>query len=116
MVAAGYQPDRGELVWLNFTPQTGHEQAGRRPALVLSPRAFNARTGMAFVCPVTSQVKGRPFEVALPPDSTVEGVVLVEQMRSVDWLDRKATFIGTAPDVVLADILARLDAVLGTAG
>jgi mRNA interferase MazF len=115
VVASSYQPDRGDLVWLSFTPRAGHEQAGRRPALVLSPRAFNARTGMAFVCLVTSRVKGRPFEVPLPPGGAVDGVVLVEQMRSVDWLDRKASFIAQAPDAVLTDVLARLEAVLGFA-
>jgi mRNA interferase MazF len=113
VVAAAYQPDRGDLVWLTFTPQAGHEQAGRRPALVLSPRAFNTRTGMAFVCPITSRIKGRPFEVPLPMGSAVEGVVLVEQMRSVDWAERKATFIAAGPDGVLADVLGRLEAVLG---
>jgi mRNA interferase MazF len=115
VVASSYQPDRGDLVWLSFTPQAGHEQAGRRPALVLSPRAFNMRTSLAFVCPITSRIKGRPFEVPLPPGGAVDGVVLVEQMRSVDWVDRKASFIAPVPDGVVTDVLARLEAVLGFA-
>lgn len=78
-------PDRGDLVWLNFSPQAGHEQAGHRPALVLSPERYNGRSSVALFCPITSRVKGYPFEVALPPAGKITGVVLADQVRSLDW-------------------------------
>ena len=90
-------PDRGDLVWLNFTPQAGHEQAGHRPAIVLSPRAYNARAGLAIVVPVTTRPKGRPFEVPLPPGLAVRGVVLADQVRSVDWSARGVERAGRLP-------------------
>ncbi len=116
MVTPGYRPARGDLIWLTFTPQAGHEQAGRRPALVLSPLAFNARTGLAFVSPITSRVRGRPFEVVLPAGGAVEGVILTDQTRSVDWMERKAAFIANAGDAALEDALSRLEAILGFGG
>ena len=108
----GYVPDRGDLVWLRFTPQAGHEQAGRRPALVLSPRRYNARAGLALVCPVTSRVKGYPFEVRLPPGLAVEGVVLADQVRSLDWQARAAERIARAPDEVVEETIGKLLALL----
>lgn len=92
-----YLPDRGDLVWLDFDPQAGNEQFGRRPAIVLSAAAFNARTGLAFVVPITSQVKGFPDEIPLPSGLAVYGVLLCDQAKSVDWRARGATFAGTAP-------------------
>src|SRR2546425_1274360 len=78
-------PDAGDLVWLSFDPQAGHEQSGRRPALVLSPASYNGKSGLALVCPITSRVKGYPFEVSLPEGSKFAGVILADQLRSLDW-------------------------------
>ena len=107
-----YVPGRGDLVWLNFTPQAGHEQAGHRPALVLSPTPYNDKTGLMLCCPITSQVKGYPFEVVLNPDAPVRGSVLSDQLRSVDWRARKAKRAGVAGDDVVAHVLARARALL----
>jgi mRNA interferase MazF len=90
-------PDRGDLVWLDFTPQAGHEQAGHRPAVVLSPRAYNSRSGLAVVVPVTTRPKGRPFEVALPSGLPIRGVVLADQVRSADWSARGVEHAGRLP-------------------
>lgn len=103
----GYVPDRGHLIWLTFTPQAGHEQAGRRPALVLSPAAYNGKVGLLIACPVTSQSKGYPFEVALPSGLPVSGVVLADQLRSLDWRVREAALICPAPEGVIAETLAK---------
>ena len=102
---AAYVPDRGDAIWLEFTPQAGHEQAGRRPALVLSPRAYNQKVGLVLVCPITSRVKGYPFEVAVPAGLKVGGVVLADQVKSLDWVARKAAFIDTLPAAVVRDTL-----------
>ena len=107
-MTAAYVPDRGDLVWLAFTPQTGSEQAGRRPALVISPKAYNAKVGLALFCPVTSRVKGYPFEVALPAGGDVLGVVLADQLKSLDWRARKATLIERASAELLAMVTARI--------
>jgi mRNA interferase MazF len=96
------------LVWLRFDPQAGHEQAGRRPALVISPYAYNRRVGLALFCPVTSRPKGYPFEVALPEDLEVAGVVLADQLKSLDWRARRAARIAIVPDSVLAEVLAKI--------
>lgn len=108
----GYVPDRGDTVWLVFDPQAGHEQAGRRPALVLSPRSYNSRVGLALVCPITTSVKGYPFEVALPSRSEVRGVVLADQVKSLDWRIRRATKMGTVPARVLEDVVVRVELLL----
>lgn len=102
---AAYVPDRGDAIWLEFTPQAGHEQSGRRPALVLSPRAYNQKVGLVLVCPITSQAKGYPFEVAVPAGLKVGGVVLADQVKSLDWVARKAVFIDTLPKAVVRDTL-----------
>ena len=102
-----WAPDRGDLVWLDFDPQAGHEQSGRRPALVLSPVAYNERTGLALCCPITSRVKGYPFEVALPPGIEIDGVVLADQLRSLDWRARHAAVLARLPDPAVAAVLAR---------
>ena len=109
----GYIPERGDAVWLNFTPQVGHEQAGRRPALVLSAAAYNGRVGLAIVCPLTSQAKGYPFEVALPFGLTIRGVVLSDQARSLDWRSRQAEFIGRVPARVTDQGIGKLAALVG---
>jgi len=100
-------PARGDLVWLQFTPQAGHEQAGTRPALVISPRAYNRRVGLALLCPVTSQVKGYPFEVPLPAGLRIQGVILADQLKSLDWRVRKARCAGQVPREVLEEVVAR---------
>ena len=108
-----YVPERGDLVWLDFTPQVGREQAGRRPALVLSHGLYNGRAGLAVVCPITSQVKGYPFEVALPAGLPIHGVVLADQARSLDWRGRQAEFIARLPDERLEEVVAKLAALVG---
>jgi mRNA interferase MazF len=111
-MAPSFVPDRGDLVWLEFDPQTGHEQSGHRPALVISPRSYNNATGLALMCPVTSRVKGYPFEVILPPGSAVEGVVLADQLKSLDWRSRRATSIGPAPRTVIDSVRAKARALI----
>ena len=106
-------PDRGDVVWLRFNPQAGHEQAGQRPALVVSPVAYNRRVGLALICPITSQVKGYPFEVALPASLGVEGVVLSDQVKSLDWRARGARRIAKAPAAVTDEVLGKLSTLLG---
>lgn len=105
-------PDRGQVVWLDFHPQAGREQAGRRPGLVLSPGSYNARVGLALVCPVTSRVKGYPFEVLLPQGLAVQGAILADHVRSVDWRHRRAELVGTVPPEVLEAVLQRVEALL----
>ena len=107
-----YVPDRGDVVWLTFDPQAGHEQRGRRPAVVVSPAAYNQRVGLALFCPVTSQTKGYPFEVGLPLDSKVAGAVLSDQIKSLDWRSRKAKRIARAPAKVTAEVIAKAAALL----
>ncbi len=111
-MADAYQPERGDFATLDFTPQAGTEQAGRRPALVLSPQSFNIATGLALVCPVTSQVKGSAFEVAIPAGTRVTGVVQSGHIRSVDWIQRNAEFHAQAPRQVLDEVIARIEAIL----
>ena len=105
-------PQRGDVVWLHFTPQAGHEEAGHRPALVISPAAYNRKAGLALCCPITSQVKGYPFEVRLPEGCDVTGAVLSDQVKSLDWQARKAKRICTAPQDVTLEVLAKLSALL----
>lgn len=107
-----YVPDRGDLIWLDFDPQTGHEQAGRRPAVVLSPKSYNHRVGLALACPITSQVKGYPFEVRIR-EHGVDGVVLADQVRCVDWKDRRARRIGGIAETTLEEVQLRLAPLLG---
>ena len=98
-------PERGDLIWLSFTPQSGREQAGRRPALVVSPSTYNSKVGLALVCPITSRVTGYPFEVALSEGELVQGVVLADQLRSLDWHSRDAELIANAPTAVVERVL-----------
>lgn len=98
-------PDRGDLVYVNFYPQAGHEQAGRRPAIVLSPKAFNEVTKFAVVCPITSREKGYPFEVKLPKGLPIVGVILADQVKSLDWRARRFRIEGHAPEEVVQECL-----------
>jgi mRNA interferase MazF len=113
VVADDYVPRRGDVVWLQFDPRAGHEQAGRRPALVLSPESYNGRVGLAILCPITSQVKGYPFEVPLPDGSAISGVVLSDQVKSLDWRARRADLIEAVPPRVTEEVLRKLDTLLG---
>ncbi len=112
MRKGAWVPDRGEAIWLQFDPQAGREQRGRRPALVLSPAAYNAKAGLAFVCPITSRVKGYPFEVALPEGEAIAGVVLADHARSVDWQERRAELIGRLPEPTVQEVTAKLVALI----
>ena len=109
---AAYVPARGDLVWFRFNPQAGHEQAGHRPALVISPGSYNRRVGLAVCCPVTSRVKGYPFEVLLPQGLGVDGAVLSDQVKSLDWRARKARRIGSVPADVLQETVGKIVALL----
>lgn len=111
-MARRYVPGRGDAVWITFTPQAGHEQAGRRPALVLSPASYNGKVGLAILCPITSRVKGYPFEVVIPSGSTLQGVVLADQVKSLDWRMRRAEFIGKLPRETTAEVMDKLEALL----
>jgi mRNA interferase MazF len=113
---AAYVPERGDAVWITLDPQAGHEQAGRRPALVLSPSAYNGRVGLALFCPITNQVKGYPFEVSIPAGSAVTGVVGADQVKSLDWRARQVVRIGAVPDEVMIQVLQRLQALLAGSG
>jgi mRNA interferase MazF len=105
-------PDQGDVVWINFSPQAGHEQSGRRPAIVLSPAAYNGKVGLALLCPITSRIKGFPFEVAIPPGLPVGGVVLADQVRSLDWRARRAERVCTLPLSAVSEVLAKLATLL----
>src|SRR5262245_19369948 len=107
-----YTPERGDLVWLSFDPQIGHEQAGRRPALTLSPLRYNRTLGLALFCPITSRSKGYPYEVMLPPGLSISGVVLADQVRNLDWKARQAAFIAKASLITIAEVLGKLDTLL----
>jgi len=113
MVRSGsYVPDRGDIVWLTFNPQAGHEQAGRRPALVLSPAAYNRKVGLAIFCPVTNQVKGYPFEVLIPDGLKATGAILADQVKSLDWRKRDAEFVCRLPEEFTTIALKKLHALL----
>jgi mRNA interferase MazF len=103
-----YVPDRGDAVWLDFNPQAGHEQAGRRPAIVLSPAAYNRKVGLAILCPITNQLKGYPFEVLIPDGFRVSGCVLSDQVKNLDWKSRKASLITKLPGSVTNEVLMKL--------
>lgn len=107
-----YVPQRGDVVRINMNPQAGHEQAGSRPAVVLSPRNYNGKTGLAILCPVTSHIKGYPFEVVLPAGLPVSGAILSDQVKSLDWRVRNAELIGTLPDEVVSEIMQKLGTLL----
>ena len=112
MVEEGYVPDAGHVVWLEFSPQAGHEQSGRRPGLVLSPRNYNEKSSVALFCPITSRAKGYPFEVLLPSSMRVTGVVLADQVKSLDWRARWSRFEEHAPAQVVREVKEKLAALL----
>jgi mRNA interferase MazF len=103
-----YVPERGDLVWLTFNPQAGHEQAGRRPAVVLSPKAYNGKVGLALFCPITSQVKGYPFEVILPDGLPVSSAILADQVKSLDWQAKQIEKIGVLPQETMQELLQKI--------
>jgi mRNA interferase MazF len=104
-----YTPRRGDILWLQFDPQAGHEQAGWRPALVISPQSYNGKVGLALMCPITSKAKGYPFEVSLPDNLKVNGVILADQIKSLDWKIRQAKFACEVPVDIIHEVLAKLE-------
>ncbi len=107
-----YVPQRGDVVWITLQPQAGHEQAGRRPAVVLSPASYNGKVGLAILCPITSQIQGYPFEVLLPQGLEIRGAVLADQVKSLDWRARRAERACALPAEVVADVLEKLAVLL----
>lgn len=107
-----YSPDQGDIIMLDFDLQQGREQSGRRPALVLSPQSYNVKAGLAILCPITSQEKGYPFEVALPPSIKTNGVILVDHIKSLDYRRRNVTFVEKAPHEVPAQVFRKLERLL----
>jgi mRNA interferase MazF len=102
-----YVPDRGDIVWITFNPQAGHEQAGRRPALVLSPASYNRKVGLAIFCPVTNHAKGYPFEVLIPDGLKINGVILVDQLKNLDWKAREVEFACKLPVTTLKEVVQK---------
>jgi mRNA interferase MazF len=113
--SAGYVPQRGDVIWVTLSPQAGHEQAGRRPAVVLSPQAYNGRVGLALLCPITSQVRGYPFEVGIPAGLPIAGAALSDQVKSLDWRVRMAERICALPPATILEILGKLETLLNPA-
>ena len=107
-----YVPRRGDVVWITLHPQAGHEQAGRRPAVVLSPQPYNDKVGLALLCPVTNQIKGYPFEVVIPPGLSVTGAILSDQVKSLDWRTRNAELIGSLPPKIISEVLQKISLLL----
>jgi len=107
-----YIPDSGDIVWLNFNPHAGHEQSGRRPALVLSPAAYNGKVGLAILCPITSQIKGYPFEVEIPDNLEISGAILSDQVKSLDWKSRKAEFGCKLPPASYNEVVQKLSTLI----
>jgi mRNA interferase MazF len=111
MVRKQYVPERGDIVWLNFNPQSGHEQQGERPAIVLSPREYNERVGLGLFCPITSKIKEYPFEVRIK-NKKIDGVVLSDQIKSFDWKNRNAQFIINSTEEELNQVLEKTGTLL----
>lgn len=107
-----YVPEKGDLIWLEFNPKAGHEQSGLRPALVISPSVYNNTVGLALVCPVTSKIKGYPFEVILPNEFKVKGAILSDQIKSLDWNARRAKFIDKAPRKITHEVIAKIKTII----
>jgi mRNA interferase MazF len=107
-----YIPERGDVVWITLNPQAGHEQSGRRPAVVLSPAAYNGKVDLAILCPITRQIKGYPFEVRIPSGLAISGVILADQVKSLDWRVREAEPAGKLPSATVAEVLQKLNTLL----
>jgi mRNA interferase MazF len=107
-----YIPDSGDIVWIMFNPQAGHEQAGHRPALVLSPKAYNGKVGLAILCPITSQTKGYPFEVSIPDGLKINGAILSDQVKSLDWKARQAEFVCKLPSDAFNEVVQKLSTLI----
>jgi mRNA interferase MazF len=107
-----YIPERGDAVWISLNPQAGHEQAGRRPAVVLSPIGYNGRLDLALFCPITNQIKGYPFEVRIPHGLRVTGAVLADQVKSLDWRARNVEWICALPEATVAEVIQKLGTLL----
>jgi mRNA interferase MazF len=112
VMARRYVPERGDFVWLQFSPQAGHEQAGLRPALVVSSTIYNEKTGLALFCPITNQIKGYPFEVVISPGLKVTGAVLSDHIKCLDWKARNAKKIVAAPKAVVDVVIAKIASLL----
>lgn len=109
-----YAPEQGDVIWLDFHPQSGREQAGRRPGLVVSPRAYNELVGLCLICPITSKKKGYPFEVEIPDGLDIFGVVLADHVRSLDWQTRNAEFKCSVPSEVVEDVIDKIRTLMPT--
>jgi mRNA interferase MazF len=107
-----YCPKRGDIVWISFTPQAGHEQAGHRPAIVLSPRPYNLKVGLVLICPLTTQIKGYPFEVRIPDGLKASGAVLSDQVKGMDWRARRASFLCHVPEATVREVLNKVGTLL----
>ena len=107
-----YIPKRGDFVYLHFDPQAGHEQMGTRPALVVSHNAFNQRMGFVFVCPISNTTRKNPFYVSIPMGEKVTGIIMADQLRSLDYKARKAAFISKCPEILLQEVLLRVEPIL----
>jgi len=107
-MSSNYIPGRGDIVWLDFTPQAGHEQEGKRPAIVISPKSYNSKVGLSLFLPITSKQKGYPFEIKLPNDLPISGVVLSDQIKSLDWKIRKIKYICTVPEKYYLEAIKKL--------
>ena len=111
-MARRYIPEHGDIVWLQFNPQAGHEQSGIRPALVISPKSYNSKVGLALFCPITTKIKGYPFEVDIPAKSKASGTILSDQIKSLDWRVRNAKKIERVPDEVIQEVLAKIESLI----
>ena len=110
--AMAYIPNSGDMIWITFNPQAGHEQAGRRPALVLSPVTYNGKVGLAILCPITSQIKGYPFEVLIPEGLKISGAILSDQVKSLDWKARQAEFVCKLPPANFNEVVQKLSTLI----
>ncbi|NLB65199.1 MAG: endoribonuclease MazF [Lentisphaerae bacterium] len=106
-----YIPDRGDLVWMQMNPQAGREQAGHRPAFIVSPKTYNGKVGLALICPLTTKAKGYPFEVPIQ-GQTIQGVILADQVKSLDWKARRARLVEKADDAVVSEVLAKIEVLI----
>ncbi|MGB5218022.1 MAG: endoribonuclease MazF [Smithella sp.] len=104
-----YIPARGDVIWLSFNPQSGHEQSGHRPAIVITPREYNEKAGLALCCPITSKIKDYPFEVRINIKGKIDGVILSDQVKSLDWQERQARYIAAAPRDVLYETIEKMN-------